>query len=112
MAVINFSALKNGKKLDLGADNLSFDGGISAAEVSIAQQDNGVQLSVGTKSVLLKNWEIGNLNSAQVTFGNGSELMVGDTLFALNDDNKDNMLEPFFPGNPNRDQLRGMGGDD
>lgn len=112
MAVINFSALKDGKKIDLGGDNLVFDGGISAADVSIAELRNGVELSVGAKSVLLKNWVTGNLNSAQVTFNNGSELMVGDTLFALGGDNNANMLEPFFPGNDRRDQLRGMGGDD
>lgn len=112
MAVINFSTVQNGSKIRLGGDNLVFDGGISAADVSIAQLDNGVQLSVGAKSVLLKNWEIGNLNGAQITFGNSSELMVGDTLFALGGDNNANMLEPFFPGNPTRDQLRGMGGDD
>lgn len=112
MAVINFSALKDGKKIDLGGDTLVFDGGISAADVSIAELDKGVELSVGAKSVTLKNWAIGNLNSAQVTFNNGSELMVGDTLFGVAGDNNANMLEPFFPGNDRRDQLRGMGGDD
>lgn len=112
MAVINFSTVQNGSKLKLGGDTLVFDGGISAADVSIAELAGGVQLSVGAKSVLLRNWEIGNLNSAQVTFNNGSELLVGDTLFALAGDNNGNMLEPFFPGNPTRDQLRGMGGDD
>jgi Ca2+-binding RTX toxin-like protein len=112
MAVINFSTLADGAKFKLGGDNLVFDGGISAADVSIAELGNGVELSVGAKSILLKNWTIGNLNSAQVTFNNGSELMVGDTLFGLAGDNNANMLEPFFPGNENRDQLRGMGGDD
>lgn len=112
MAVINFSTLADGAKIKLGGDNLVFDGGISAADVSIAELSNGVELSVGAKSIILKNWVIGNLNSAQVTFNNGSELMVGDTLFGLADDNKSNMLEPFFPGNENRDQIRGMGGDD
>lgn len=112
MAVINFSTLQDGSKIKLGGDNLVFDGGISAADVSIAELKGGVELSVGVKSVLLRNWEIGNLNGAQVTFGNGSELMVGDTLFALANDNIANMLEPFFPGNANRDQLRGMGGND
>lgn len=112
MAVINFSALKNGKRIDLGDDKLVFDGGISAADVTVSQDDRGVQLSVGAKSIILKDWVIGNLNSAQVTFGNGSELLVGDTLFNPGGDNNGNSLAPFFPGDEKRDQIRGMGGND
>lgn len=112
MAIINFSTLADGDKIKLGGDNLVFDGGISAVDVSIAVLRTGVQLSVAGKDVLLRKWELGNLNTDQVTFNNGSELLVGDRAFTTTDDNNANMIEPFFPGNNRRDQLRGMGGND
>lgn len=112
MAIINFSTLANKDKIDLGGDKLVFDGGISAADVAIAELKTGVQLNAGGKTILLKDWELGNLNIDQVTFNNGSELLVGDKVFTTTDDDNANMIEPFFPGNKNRDQLRGMGGDD
>ena len=49
MAVINFSTLADGAKIKLGGDNLVFDGGIGAADVSVAELDNGVELGVGAK---------------------------------------------------------------
>jgi Ca2+-binding RTX toxin-like protein len=112
MAVINFSALNNGDKISLGGDTLVFDGGIDAADVSIGQVKAGVTLSVGGITIILKDWVIGNLNSAQIMFGNGSELLVGNTLFGLGGDNNANLLAPFFLGDDNHDQIRGMGGDD
>lgn len=112
MAIINFSTLANKDKINLGGDKLVFDGGISAADVAIAELKTGVQLNAGGKTILLKDWELGNLNIDQVTFNNGSELLVGDKVFATTNDDNANMIEPFFPGNKNRDQLRGMGGDD
>jgi Ca2+-binding RTX toxin-like protein len=39
-------------------------------------------------------------------------LLVGDTTFALGNDNKANLLSSFFLGDDHDDQIRGMGGDD
>lgn len=108
MAIINFSTLANGKKIELGADTLVFDGGISGADVGIKETQNGLELNANGKTILLKEWELVNVNSSQITFNNGSKLLVGDDLFTNIDDDNANTLT----GTKNRDQLRGMGGDD
>ncbi|MDB5552220.1 MAG: putative Ca2+-binding hemolysin [Rhizobium sp.] len=112
MAIINFSDLNNGDKINLGADKLVFDGGIDAADVAIGSTRAGLVLSVGGTSITLKVWVIGNLHGDQVAFGNSSELLVGDAQFTLNNDNNANLLSSFFLGNDNHDQILGLGGDD
>jgi Ca2+-binding RTX toxin-like protein len=108
MAIINFSTLANGKKIELGADTLVFDGGISGADVGIKEAENGLELTASGKTILLKGWELVNVNSLAITFNNGSKLLVGDDLFTNIDDDNPNTLT----GTNNRDQLRGMEGDD
>lgn len=112
MAIINFSSLKNGKELRLGNNTLVFDGDISAADVAIKQEGDNLLLSAASQSIVLENFVVGNLSPVQITFSNGSELLVGDMLKTLLSDDITNMLSPFFLGDEHRDQIRGMGGDD
>lgn len=113
MAEFKFNKLADGAGIKLGGGNtLVFGGAISAADVSVAELKGGVELSVGDKSVLLKGYTLGNLSLAEISFDNGSELLVGDTLVAPDDDNDDNAILPTLIGAKNRDKLLGLGGDD
>jgi len=113
MAVFKFNRLADGAEIKLGGGNtLFFGGSISAADVSVAQLQGGVELSAGGKSVLLKDYTLGNLSLAEISFDNGSQLLVGDTEVAADDDDDNNAILPTPIGAKNRDKLLGLGGDD
>jgi Ca2+-binding RTX toxin-like protein len=113
MAVIKFYNVPDETVIELGGnDQLKFTGGISAADVRVTETAGGVELKVDGKSVILKDYVLGNLSLAEIVFADNSELLVGDTIGpAVNDDNA-NVISPTHPDEVNRDQLLGLGGND
>ncbi len=115
MATYQFSELSNGQAIPFspGVDVLNFDQpDIAAADVSPIPQFENVRMSIVTgthigKDVLLVDVSILQLATSNVTFADGSRLLVGDNSIALND-NAGNTLS----GTSGRDRLMGLGGDD
>jgi Ca2+-binding RTX toxin-like protein len=113
MAVIKFYNVPDETVIELGGnDQLKFTGGISAADVRVTQSSEGVELKVDGKSVILKDYVLGNLSLAEIVFADNSELLVGDTIGPAVDDDKANTIRPTRPAEVNRDQLIGLDGDD
>src|SRR4051812_44485192 len=100
MAVFNFSSLTNGQSIsfDPSADVLNFDQtAISAANLNVATEGADVRVTVlsGTdagKTVLLQSVAMPQLASTNVTFANGSALVVGDNSTASTSDEAANSL--------------------
>jgi hypothetical protein len=63
LAIFNFSQLKSGRLLSMAGNQLIFDGGISAADVTVSQATAGVRLAVGAKFVILKEFTIDQLTT-------------------------------------------------
>lgn len=113
MAIIKFYNVPDDALIELGGnDQLKFTGGISAADVQVTESSKGVELTVDGKSVILKDYVLGNLSLAEIVFQDNSELLVGDTIGPAVDDGNANTIAPTAPTQVNRDQLLGLGGDD
>ena len=110
-----WSALTNGQIIDPfypTGDTLRFDdASISAAAVEIDINSAGGLTSVfayGGKSITLAQFNMLAETGTNVTFANGSVLMIGDgTVGTVNDD-----LANTLTGGPGNDQLQGRGGND
>src|SRR5688572_7503842 len=108
MATYTFSQVK-GKSFVFNTrhDILNFDVG-SAADVMVTDIGRGLQLTLGTDSVmLLKVGRLGELTTRNVTFADGSKLLIGDNSTDSRD-GKDNKLI----GGVGDDLLIGLGGSD
>ena len=92
-----------------GTDTFAFDDpSIRAALVALAWTDaTRVQLSFGGKSIWLLA-DVRNLTQINVTFANGSKLLIGDNSTRASDDDGDNTLF----GTAKADHIYGLGGDD
>jgi len=113
MAVIKFYNVPDGTEIELGGnDKLKFTGGISAADVTVTESSKGVELEADGKTVILKDYVLGNLSLAEIVFQDNSELLVGDTIGPAVNDGNANIIRPTAPTEVNRDQLLGLGGDD
>jgi Ca2+-binding RTX toxin-like protein len=116
VATYRFSALADGQAIGFrpGADVLNFDqSAIAAADVRVAAEGSHLRVSVvsGThagKDVLLQNTSALALTTGNVTFANGSRLLVGDNSTSASGDNGANNLL----GGSGRDHVAGFGGND
>src|SRR5262245_13210646 len=103
MATYQFSALADGQTISFnpGVDVLRFDQtAIAAALVGIAAEGANLRVRVGEKDVLLTNVSLTQITTTNVTFADGSRLLVGDA--AANS----------LTGTAGNDQLIGLGGAD
>lgn len=113
MAIIKFYNVPDDTVIELGGnDQLKFTGGISAADVQVIETAEGVELKVDGKSVILKDYVLGNLSLAEIVFQDNSELLVGDTIGPAVNDGIANVISSTHPDEVNRDQLLGLGGND
>jgi serralysin len=111
VAVYQFSALSDGQAIsfDPTVDRLNFDQTtISAAAVSIATEGANLRLTTGGKSVVLNSTAITQLAAANVSFANGSLLLIGDNNAGTVNDHAANTLL----GGAGADQIQGLGGND
>ena len=110
-----FSALSDGAAIsfDPHSDVLNFDQtAISAADIQALTEGADVRLTVisgahAGKDVLLSDVNLLQLASFNISFANGSRLLLGDNSVALND-NAANLLT----GSAGNDLLNGLGGID
>src|SRR5690349_19544763 len=94
MAVLRFSALSDGQSLAFNPDTdvLNFDQtDVAAAQlaVTVSGNDTHVEVAGGAqtgKAITLLNTVAFQLTSANITFADGSLLVVGDNSTARNDD--------------------------
>jgi Ca2+-binding RTX toxin-like protein len=115
MATYQFSALADGQAISFNpsADVLHFDQSvIPAAFVHAIAEGSAARVAVtrgvwGGKDVLLLNTSPFQLTITNVTFADGSRLLIGDNSTALND-NAANTLS----GSGGADLMLGFGGDD
>ena len=110
MAVYRFSALRDGQSVSFRptADVLSFDqSSISAADIRVSASGAHTRIEFGAKDILLLNTSPQQLATSNITFANGSRLVVGDNSTATGDNGANTL-----PGTSGRDHLIGMGGDD
>ena len=108
MATHTFSQVK-GKAIafNIRHDILNFDVG-SAADVMVTDIGRGLQLTLGSDSVTLLNVDrIGALTTRNITFADGSKLLIGDDSTDSRDDRDNNLL-----GSAGDDLLIGLGGSD
>jgi Ca2+-binding RTX toxin-like protein len=116
MAVFQFSALSDGQVISFNptADVLNFDQtAIAAADLRVTFDGPGVRVSVvnGTqagKDVFLQDVVPQHLSINNVTFANGSRLLLGDASSSNANDNAANTLT----GTAGRDLFAGFGGND
>ena len=115
MATYQLSALSDGQAISFSpsGDVLNFDqSAIAAADIRVTASGSNTRIEVVSgafagKDVLLLNVSPLQLTGVNITFANGSRLVVGDNSTALND-NAGNQLA----GSAGRDLLMGLGGND
>ena len=118
MANYNWSALIDGQVIDPfdpAVDVLNFDDlGISAALLSLDSPDGTtISFTYGGKTITLNTapytlTSVDNVTHANVTFADGSKLIIGDDTTATASDDSANTIT----GGPGDDLLIGAGGDD
>ena len=111
MAVYQFSALANGQAISFNpaVDRLNFDQTtITAAAVTIAIEGASLRLTTAGKSIVLSNTAIAQLAGSNVTFANGSLLLVGDNNVGTAADAASNTIF----GGSQADLVMGLGGND
>jgi Ca2+-binding RTX toxin-like protein len=116
MAVYRFSALSDGRSISFNptADVLQFDQTtISAADIRFTTSNGNTRIEVvgatsAGKDVTLLNTSPLQISTFNVTFANGSRLLIGDTTSGTASDNSANNLV----GTSGRDHLAGLGGND
>lgn len=110
MAVYRFSALRDGQSVSFRptADVLSFDQSwIAAADIRVTACGTHTRIEYGSKDILLLNTTPFQLATSNVTFVNGSRLLIGDNSVATGDNGDNSLL-----GTSGRDHLIGFGGND
>lgn len=115
MAVYSFSALADGQAIsfDPNADVLSFDQAlITASDVNLISEGSNLRLRLINgpdqgKDILLLNTVVERLTTSNVTFANGSLLLVGDNTTAVNDTTPNTLA-----GTAGGDLLHGLSGND
>ena len=118
MTIYNWSSLTTNQSLafDPANDQLAFDDpSISAAMIGLNYTpDSGlgsaafVRVIYGTKTITLSSTDIRTLTTSNVTFANGSLLIVGDNGVASSADDSANTIN----GSAQADYINGLGGDD
>jgi Ca2+-binding RTX toxin-like protein len=116
MATYQFSALANGQSVSFnpGVDVLNFDNSfIGAADIGLTVDGTNLRIKVARgdmqgKEIVLQNVSQLQLATSNVTFADGSHLLVGDNNVGTANDNAANSLV----GTPGRDYLSGLGGAD
>ena len=112
MAVYQFSALSNGQTIAFNpnSDVLYFDEpGISASWLRLTVEGANLRVNASSgKDIILLNTAQGQLATSNVTFANGSRLVVGDNTPSQASDNAANSLT----GTSGNDYLAGLGGAD
>jgi Ca2+-binding RTX toxin-like protein len=116
MALYRFSALFDGQSISFNtsADVLNFDQSvIGAADIRATIEGTNLRVSVASgsfagKDILLLNVTPTRLTSTNVTFADGSRLLIGDNTSGITNDNFNNSLV----GTAGRDHLSGLGGND
>ena len=110
-ALYNWSTLTNDQQIAFNpsTDKLSFDSSsISAASLSLSWVSNtSTSISYGGKSITLQT-DVKALTPTNITFANGSLLLIGDNATATTGDDSSNNLN----GSSQADLLLGLGGDD
>src|SRR5215210_6400300 len=108
MATFLWSAVSGPILFNPTTDVLRFDDPtISAASVHVTGNSTSANFEYGGKTVTLgMNWF--SITTTNVTFDNGSLLLVGDNTTGITGDDLNNTLT----GGNGNDQLIGMGGDD
>jgi Ca2+-binding RTX toxin-like protein len=110
MAVYNFSALSDGQAISFnpGSDVLNFDQtAISAADLLLTSEGANTRVAVAAKDIVLLNTTLYQLATSNVSFTNGSRLLLGDNSTAQNDNLNSSLL-----GTAGHDLLAGFGGND
>jgi Ca2+-binding RTX toxin-like protein len=116
MALYRFSALFDGQSISFNTsvDVLNFDQSvIGAADIRATVEGTHLRISVASgsfngKDILLLNVTPTRLTSSNVTFADGSRLLIGDNSTGTTNDNFNNSLV----GSAGRDHLLGLGGND
>jgi Ca2+-binding RTX toxin-like protein len=116
MAFYRFSMLRDGQSIRFTptADVLNFDQSvITAADIRVTASGSNIRIEVASgtyagKDVTLLNTTPLQLSTFNVTFANGSKLLIGDTTSSTQNDNGANNLV----GTSGRDHLAGLGGND
>ncbi len=115
MAVYNFSALANGQAISFNPalDVLNFDSTfLSAADIRIVADSTGTHITLRDgftpKDILLRNTTPQQLATSNITFANGSALLIGDNSVGTANDDLANTLT----GTSGNDLLQGLGGAD
>ena len=109
MATYSFSQAKGTSiAFNTRADILNFDIGC-AADVDITLSGTNLIFTLGAWSVTLLNvGNIGALATSNITFADGSRLLIGDNTTGTSNDSRANNLA----GGAGNDQLIGLGGND
>ena len=116
MALYRFSALFDGQSIafNTSVDVLNFDQSIiGAADIRATIEGTNLRISVASgtfagKDILLLNVTPTRLTTSNVTFADGSRLLIGDNTIGTTNDNFNNNLF----GTAGRDHLLGLGGND
>jgi len=111
MAVYQFSALANGQAISFNpsADQLQFDQTtVSAAAVTVVAEGANLRLTTGGKSVVLNDTALPQVTTGNITFANGSQLLVADNNVGTVNDAAGNALT----GGAGADHIQGLGGND
>src|SRR5262245_45294986 len=115
MAVFRFSALSDGQAISFNPDTdvLNFDQtDVAAAQLNVTAFGDTTRIQVAGgaqtgKDVTLLNTVPFQLTTTNITFSDGSRLVLGDNSTARNDDASNTLT-----GTSGRDQLLGFGGSD
>src|ERR687895_338960 len=116
MATYQFSALADGQSISFspGSDVLNFDQSvIAAADIRVMTVGSNTRVEVvagphAGKDITLLNTVPAQLALSNVTFANGSRLLIGDTTTSTASDDAGNVLN----GTAGRDYVNGWGGVD
>lgn len=116
MAVYQFSALSDGQAITFNpnVDRLNFDqSSIAAADIRLTIVGTSLRIDIVSgpqagKDITLQNTSQFALTTTNVTFANGSRLLLGDNTTGTTADNSANSLT----GTAGNDQLNGFGGAD
>ena len=109
MATYLFSNVKGTSiRFNTKSDVLRFDVG-SAADLGVTANGTTLTFKLGTDSLTLLNvGQLGLLSSTNVTFADGSMLLIGDNTISTSKDGSANTLT----GGSGNDQILGLGGND